>query len=211
MGYYSLLLASATDHVFAFEPDPRNLDDLLAQGIKNLTLVQKAVSESCGTARFDVSSASTVGHLSTSDNTTAQIEVEATTLDTFRQSRPVEERVSFVKMDVEGYEMLCLRGATQLTRNDRPLFLIEFGIEEGRPNSLQALGEFVAAHDYELYAMIRHPKGPFRFHTVLESVSAQQLASLEFKMLFLTPKEDTFIRQRCASGYCFEDLQRQNG
>jgi FkbM family methyltransferase len=208
MGYYSLLLASVTDPVFAFEPDPRNLEDLRAQSILNLTLVQKAVSETSGTARFDVSSGSTISHLATGTRTSVEIEVECTTLDAFRSSRPAEERVSFVKMDVEGYEILCLRGASKLTLNERPLFLIEFGVEEGRPNCLTALGEFVAAHVYELFAMIRRPKGPFRFHTTLESVSADQLASLEYKMLFLAPQEDSFFKQRVAAGFHFEDLIR---
>jgi FkbM family methyltransferase len=200
MGYYSTLLASSTSHVFAFEPDPRNLEDLHAQGIKNLTLVQKAVSESCGTAHFDVSSACTVGHLSTSNNTNGVIEVECITLDTFRSTRPAAEKVTFVKMDVEGYEISCLRGASRLASDERPVFLIEFGIEEGRPNSFQALGEFTGALEYDIYAMIRRPQGQLKFCTLLEMTSAELLPAQHHKMLFLVPHEVEYFKNKTSAG-----------
>lgn len=205
MGYYSVLLASVADHVFAFEPDPRNHADLLAQDNPKVTLVSKAVSDHCGSAHFDVSSDPTLGHLSDDDNGQCQIQVESITLDKFRESRPVNEIVSAVKMDVEGYEMSCLRGATNLAQSDRPVFLIEFGIEKGRPNSFPALGAFTAEHRYEIFTMVRRSRGPAAFHTSLEMTSALKLVAQNHKMIFLVPVEDTFFNQRASKGYCFDN------
>ena len=207
MGYYSVLLSSAAAQVFAFEPDARNHDDLVAQQIFGLTLVRKAVSDRCGTARFDVSRASTVGHLSNGEAGRDSVEVETITLDEFRRSRPADERVTAVKVDIEGYEISCLRGAEQLAVSDRPLFLIEFAIEEGRPNSFPALGEFVRRHRYDIYAMIRRTRGRTAFRTMLEKTNASSLPSLNHKMLFLVPEGNSFFEKQCAAGFCFETMK----
>lgn len=207
MGYYSVLLAPHAVSVFAFEPDPRNHADLLAQKIEGLTLVPKAVSDVSGIAHFDISSVSTVGHLSAGKNPDGEIEVECITLDEFRGTRPSNERVAAVKMDVEGYELSCLRGATLLALNERPVFLIEYAVEDGRPNTFSGLGEFVAAHSYDIYAMIRHPGGAFKYRTMLEKTTSEALASQHFKMLFLVPQEIAYFRDRCAGGFCFENTR----
>jgi FkbM family methyltransferase len=207
MGYYSVLLASVVERVFAFEPDARNHSDLLAQDISGLTLVRKAVSDRCGTARFDASSASTVGHLSEDKTGAGHVEVETVTLDEFRHSRPLGERVAGVKVDIEGYEISCLHGAEQLAAHDRPVFLIEFAIEAGRPNSFPALGEFTARHRYEIFAMIRHRRGRTAFRTMLEKTTAAALPSQDHKMIFLAPEEISFFKEQCEAGFCFEKMQ----
>ena len=207
MGYYSVLLASAADHVFAFEPDTRNHADFLAQGISGITLVRKAASDRSGTARFDVSGESTVGHLSQEAVSADNIEVETITLDEFRRSRPADERVSVVKMDIEGYEIQCLHGAEQIIEDDRPVFLIEFAIESGRPNSFLALGEFVSSHRYNIYAMIRRPHGRSAFRTILERTTAEFLPGQDHKMLFLVPQENQFFGERSDAGFCFETMK----
>ncbi len=205
MGYYSTLLAAVSDHVFAFEPDERNHDDLLAQGISNLTLVRQAVSDRCGMARFNVSGASTVGHLSNDAAGAGSIEVETITLDAFKQSRPPDERVMAVKVDIEGHEISCLHGAEQMVGRDRPVFLIEFATGAGCPNSFPALGAFVSRHRYDIFAMTRRPRG-LAFRTLLEQTTATSLPQQDHKMIFLVPEEDTYFRSQRDAGFCFENM-----
>jgi len=208
MGYYSLLLSSVATEVVAFEPDPRNHAHLLGQHISNLTLVPQAVSDSCGTASFDNSDASTVGHLLLDSSTPSQFTVETTTLDHYRQSHPTAAPVSAVKMDVEGYEILGLQGATELTQKDQPVYLIEYSMGGGAPNSVAGLNSFLTRHDYSLYAMTRRPVKPWRYHTDLQKLQPEDITVLDLKMLFLVPPGDRFFHQQCQQGYCFETIRQ---
>ncbi len=204
MGYYSCLLSPYATEVIAFEPDPRNHTALQSQNIPNLTLIAKAVADTVGHASFDVSSASTVGHLHADPSATAQIQVETTTLDVCAANRAV----SAIKMDVEGFEILCLCGAVALIQASQPIILIEFGLGDGLPNSIPSLSDFLSQHRYQIFAMIRHPAGARKFRTVLEKISADQLPTLNFKMLFLVPAADTFFAAQCERGFFFEAMHR---
>jgi len=124
MGYYSVLLSPLAKEVVAFEPDPRNHEALLAQKIPNLTLVAKAVAEHPGTVEFDVSDASTVGHIRLEHQEGQSIKVEAVSLDEYSKGRDSTEVVRAVKMDVEGFEMEVFSGC-DLKRWAPSLILIE--------------------------------------------------------------------------------------
>lgn len=203
MGYYSTLLSPLATEVVAFEPDPRNHAALTAQKIPNLTLVAKAVAERSGTVEFDVSDASTVGHIRLEHQHGQSIKVEAISLDEYTQSRASEGLVRAVKMDVEGFEILGLKGSGELTQKHQPVYLIEFGLDEGVPNNAADLAKFLDQHDYALYAMIRSAASPLHYRTVLKKLAASQLSDVCFKMLFLVPNRDTFFAGKAAAGYSF--------
>lgn len=209
MGYYSLLLSGCSLQVVAFEPDPRNHAALLAQGISNLTLVPEAVSNEVGSASFDVSGASTVGHLLLKDEKPGALTVKMNTLDNYRAQHPSEAKVRAVKMDVEGYEILALQGAVELTRQEQPVYLIEYGLDADAPNTIRGLAQFLADHQYSLYAMIRKPSFPLGNHTQLKCLQANEIEGLDFKMLFLVPPGDEFFSRQAAANYCFESMRRQ--
>jgi FkbM family methyltransferase len=208
MGYYSLLLGGSALEVVGFEPDPRNHTALLDQGIPNLTLVAEAVSDQVGNASFDVSEASTVGHLLLDEAKPNSITVKTTTLDHFRSQQPKTAKVSAVKMDVEGYEILALKGASELTTNDQPLYLVEYALDAGAPNTFQALGEFLTTHHYQLYAMVRDEAPLWSYHTTLRNLQATELEGLDFKMLFLVPPGDAYFNKQVEKGFCFESLRK---
>ncbi len=50
--------------------------------------------------------------------------VETATLDAFVEQRGIG-RVDFIKIDIEGAEILCLRGARKLIQRDQPAMLVE--------------------------------------------------------------------------------------
>ena len=132
VGFYALLSSitvGAEGHVYAFEPLPSNLRDLRKHleinHISNCTVIEAAVSSTEGEARFDPSSNRCEGRLSE----TGSILVRKVTLDSLL-SRGSIERPSLMKIDIEGEEVECLRGAAQTIRRYRPLiFLATHGTE----------------------------------------------------------------------------------
>lgn len=131
VGFYTLLasvLVGPEGKVIAFEPSPRNLvflkDHLHLNQITNASLIEAAVADSSGGARFEESDQSDfTGHISTA----GEIEVRAVSLDELIQSGEIP-MPNYVKIDVEGAELLVLRGATSIMRHASPtLFLSTHG------------------------------------------------------------------------------------
>jgi FkbM family methyltransferase len=136
IGVFTITMASLvgpTGKVYAFEPHEPEAKLLTKSLVENnftdrVVLERTAVSDQCGKGQL-VSAAQTINaggaYLS---NQAEQVpadhetnEVEVITLDTYPLKRPV----SFIKIDVEGAELLALRGATNLLSEDRPLILSE--------------------------------------------------------------------------------------
>lgn len=133
VGYYTLLaakLAGPSGRVYAFEPCPGNFALLArnveANGYRNVTLVEKAVSSSSGTAALSLDRSSSGGHsLSRFRGTRDSVEVETVSLDDFFAAK--SESVDVVKMDAEGAETAILAGMCGvLARNPSLALLTEF-------------------------------------------------------------------------------------
>ena len=133
---YRRLNSRLAPAVFAFEPDPL-LCDRLRNNIKTNALgslavaCNVAVSEAGGTAPFYVTSLTNTGTASLVRETPARpraltagvIEVAVVALDTFEPLRGVE--VGLIKADIEGAELLALRGARHLLTANRPVLVLE--------------------------------------------------------------------------------------
>ena len=126
VGYYAVIascLAGPTGRVFTFEPRPVNAayirTHIKANGIGNVELIQAAVSDKAGHARFETRTGTGTGHLAQEGN----IEVETVTLDEFidRNHCPAP---NFIKIDVEGGEMEALKGMAGTILKSRPRMLI---------------------------------------------------------------------------------------
>ena len=102
--------------IYIFEPDSDNLD--LAKNnlvnFKNVNFISKGLSNQKDTLRFDTGSGSAS---SISEN--GSIEIEVDTLDNL-----VKEKVSFIKMDIEGAEGLAIEGMKNHILNDHPKMAI---------------------------------------------------------------------------------------
>lgn len=103
--------------VISFEPLPLNCDllrkNLELNGIKNVQVIHAAVGEIAGTVWIKEQSNSSV----TSANKGRQ--VQAVNLDSYCSLNPTA-----LKIDVEGFEVKVLRGATEVLKR-RPKFAIE--------------------------------------------------------------------------------------
>jgi FkbM family methyltransferase len=123
-GYYTLLaskLVGPAGRVLAFEPSPGNLAYLYRHitlnNRSNVEVLELAVSDHEGTARFETRAGSGVGHLSEG----GLLEVKLTRLDSLLQNYPPP---NVMKIDVEGAEVELLRGATDLLGGAKPNILL---------------------------------------------------------------------------------------
>lgn len=132
-GYFTLWaseLVGETGRVFAFEPAPENFTFLKAnlRRKRNVTLVQKAVSNKVGSTKLFLSDRYTSNHtiydtgsLTVGENRRA-IEVEVTTLDEFFKG--MDLKIDVIKMDIEGAEASALEGMSNIIAKNENLKII---------------------------------------------------------------------------------------
>jgi FkbM family methyltransferase len=126
VGFYTLLAATLVGprgRVYAFEPLPANIHYLKAHlslnRISNVTVIEKAVSESAGTAMFAIESSSSMAHFAEQ----GEITVPTVSLDDLFLQGEVPAP-DFIKIDVESAEWLVLMGAEKLLRRARPTIFL---------------------------------------------------------------------------------------
>lgn len=134
--------------IYAFEPLPKNVslinNNINKHNIKNITVVNKALSNSNGLATFFVSDGKPQGandsdwdygnksssllepdkHKESAGFITfdTKIDVETVTLETYCMENNVKG-IDFVHMDVQGAELLVLEGAKKLINSVRSIWL----------------------------------------------------------------------------------------
>jgi FkbM family methyltransferase len=122
IGYYALQEAQRVRTVIAIEPTPESYEMLLLNiglnGYKNVRPHCLAVGDHEGEVGFAISRACNWNSVAEGDG---DIKVPMTTLDKLLG----EEKVDFVRMDVEGYEMNILRGMEGILREQKPRMFLE--------------------------------------------------------------------------------------
>jgi len=131
VGFYTLLASMliAPGTVFAFEPLPTNIDylrkHLALNGIKNVDVLEVAVSDNVGSFFFQEEATRAMGRLQADGNR----RVQTVTLDALIQKGRVAPP-NYIKMDIEGAEVQALLGARQCFEKYKPkLFLATHGNE----------------------------------------------------------------------------------
>jgi FkbM family methyltransferase len=168
IGYYSMLVAHASRRrasVHAFEPVDRNFAALNRNrdlnGLSSIIHTYRtAISGTVGEAEFRLPPGTNrgIGSLCPSSGS-AQTghRVKTTTIDYFAQEKGLD-RVSCIKIDVEGAEALVISGGTETIRRWQPILMIEdnraalarFGAsEQSLLETLRGLGYrvYYAPHD----------------------------------------------------------------
>lgn len=133
VGYYTALAALAAGpggRVVAFEPEPTNFATLTRtvarNGFNNVTACQMAIADRSGTGQLYLSTRNGGDHrLYSTASYERSLGVATTTLDEALAQHHLAH-VDVLKMDIQGFEGLALRGAEQLLAH-RPLKLfLEF-------------------------------------------------------------------------------------
>jgi FkbM family methyltransferase len=131
VGFYSLLssLLVGPGKVFAFEPAPRNLPYLRSHlelnHAGNVEVLVLAISDTIGKAQFQTERSGSMGRLATGGSTI----VSTATLDSLVENGRIAPP-DFIKMDIEGAELLALQGASWVFQRFHPvLFLATHGAD----------------------------------------------------------------------------------
>jgi len=147
-GYYSLIAAKLVGDegkVFAFEPHPANFK-LLKRTISfnmcnNIIPINKAVGDTIGKTRLFLH---TSGQHSIVRKGKKHIQVEVVNLDRFFQENKISPDV--IKIDVEGAEILTLKGMDRTLKDSKNLKLF---IERGHDE--QEIKSFLAERGFTIY------------------------------------------------------------
>ncbi len=103
--------------IYCYEICQENIDKMKInlKNFDNIEIKRKAVSDRRGKLKFDLNNDISSNHISLD----GKIEVEGVALD-----EDVKEKISMVKMDIEGSEMKALAGMKEHIKNDTPILLI---------------------------------------------------------------------------------------
>lgn len=133
IGFYSILAAGALQNarnsIHAFEPNPRIYAELERNLARNHFTNTRAHCQAVGDVVSEMTlyiqqDAITYSSLRrTQDFLTAEIRVPVTTLDAY--ARQENLKIGLLKIDVEGAELLALRGARHVLERDHPTLLYE--------------------------------------------------------------------------------------
>jgi FkbM family methyltransferase len=172
IGYTAVVLARAATSgrkVYAFEPEPFNFN-LLQQTARQLEFAGKIVPMQLAVGAEDGNIDLWINDRHHADHRVAteqfrsahsgsnQVSVPLVSIDSFLQSNPGP--VSFVKIDVQGYELAVCQGMTEtLRQNPEIAIVLEF-----MPSAMRELGfepssliDFLAERDFKVYQV--HPRG----------------------------------------------------
>jgi FkbM family methyltransferase len=167
IGYYTLIFAKLVGEngkVFAFEPDPSNFallkKNVEINGYKNITLVQKAVSNKTGKTKLYLSDRNLGDHrIYDSHDGRRCIEIDAIRLDDYFKN--YNGKIDFIKMDIQGAEGGAIQGMCSLLKKNKnvkivtefwPIGLKRFGI--GPEEYVKLLIE----HGFKLYEINEQEK-----------------------------------------------------
>lgn len=153
-GLFTYWLLKGGAHVLAFEPNPRlarilrlRFPDELSDG--RLRLFETALGSASGEAVLHIpegmSPLATIdGNLASGlPGTVDDVRVALNRLDAC-----VDAPVSFIKLDVEGYESAVLQGATRVLAESRPTLLVE-AEERHRAGAVADVARMLAQFGYE--------------------------------------------------------------
>lgn len=173
IGWYSLILERlAPDGVsiFSFEPDPLNFEllehNLRLNAANKVTAIQKALADEDGEQTLYQHDNKNLGrHSLLPLQEGKSVTVSTTSLDHFWDAHDLGLRTPrFIKIDIEGYELLALRGANSILERC-PQILCEYSpayMRQGNiePGDLIALFTGHGFQPHEMQANVMTPVDP---------------------------------------------------
>lgn len=165
LGFYTKFLSERVGgegRVFSIEPIPDTVDILRYMtkklGLNNVEIFDCAVSEQNGQVVMEIPLFNTgednifEARIVSGDTQSPfkKVTVQTKTMDTLFANKA--KKISFVKCDVEGHELSCLKGSSSLLKDAKPAWMIEVW---GSPDDANAAGhrtfDFLKVHGYDAY------------------------------------------------------------
>lgn len=150
IGYYTLIMAKLvgeTGKVFAFEPDPNNFELLKKNveynGYKNVVLFNQAVSNENGTLKLYYTQNGSISRTFDAGDGRQTMDIQAVRLDDV-----IKEKIDFIKIDIEGFEIMAMKGAYNILNTYHPTVISEF-----TPRDIAKLG-FKAKDYLRMYELL---------------------------------------------------------
>lgn len=139
--------------IFAYEPDPISSsickENLLNKGIRNFQLIQAGLSDHEGKVLFRAGLYGCSHIIKNSGSEENSTTVPVTTID----DTVGEEKVGFIKMDIEGAEFDALHGAKKVIVRDKPLLAISV---YHRVGDMLAVMDYLRCLEPEYHFWLRH-------------------------------------------------------
>lgn len=162
-GIYSYAMLGHSSAVHAFEPHPKMFDMMTGYLGDRITAHRTALSDKTGTAEMHLLKSSTgYSNLGGTLESRAEehgyvaIEVEAKRLDDCGL-----DNIGFIKIDVEGFEMQVIAGATEVLKTQRPNLLVEVESAHNARPLQERIDEICSTHGYRCFALRRGQLTPF--------------------------------------------------
>jgi len=179
IGYYTLTFAKLvgdTGKVFSFEPELFNFN-LLQKNIeinnyKNVVTENVAISNNVGTTKLYLSNIRTGMHRIYPSHFCSEdfVKVKTTSLDEYFKDNEFGDKISFIKMDVEGSELGVLKGMKNIFETNRKIkILMEFV-----PSCIREFG----AEPQELLKILQDQNFQFR-HTNDDSETIESVKNVD--------------------------------
>ncbi len=180
MSMLASVCVGSQGQVHAFEPQSVVFERLhLAVslgGFRNIILNRLLLSERSGKLslfQHPSSAASSVSSIWAPTSDLVKVECSATSLDDYWSSLDNRKAVDLLKLDVEGYELMVIRGCQNLLQSDYPLLIVEVAKSEARQVSfgytVDEILSYLSALGYRFYV----PRG-YRFDVVTNSLDLQK-------------------------------------
>jgi FkbM family methyltransferase len=160
IGYYTLLEAQQVGeagHVYAFEPDPRNVP-LLKENVtlnnleKRVTVYDVAVSDKNEQKIFQLGERSNVSSFVDRPDVVGAVEVECIALHEFEHI----EKIDMLRMDAEGYECKIIEGVLPFLEKNKKPFQIMLEVHPDEYNETDLNFKKVLASLFALGFTVSH-------------------------------------------------------
>jgi FkbM family methyltransferase len=172
IGYTAAVLARAAESgckIYAFEPEPFNFRILQQTALQpefggKIVPMQLAVGAEDGTIDLWINDRHHADHRIATQQFRSvhpgskEVSVPLISIDSFLDGRP--EQISFIKIDVQGYELAVCRGMLNTLRQNPDIAIVL----EFMPSAMRELGfepshliDFMIERDFKIYQV--HPRG----------------------------------------------------
>jgi FkbM family methyltransferase len=168
-------------NVHSFEPAKKPYEELVTQFGQKATIVKFALGEQAGEAiLFSPKNGDGLSSLYQHDDRfTLTEKVPVTTIDTYCSSNKIS-RITLLKLDVEGHELACLRGARlMLAHIDHIQFEMSIASRDAR-TYFKDMFEFLS--DYTIYRILKDG--------LVEIKKPDKIAELLFTTNYLAVRKD---------------------